>query len=81
MSNAKLKFLDLKKLTVIIPTYNRQHFLLRQTMYWANSGAKLIVIDGSPKPLKSNLQKIFKKSSDIKYIHYTTLLFIYLAHI
>ena len=41
MSNTKLKFPNLEKLTVIIPTYNRQHFLLRQTTYWANSGAKL----------------------------------------
>lgn len=72
MSITKLKFLSLKKLTVIIPTYNRQHFLLRQTTYWANSGAKLILIDGSPKPLKSNLQRILKKSGDIKYIHSNT---------
>ena len=37
----------LSKVTIIIPTYNRQKYALRNMLYWSNKGVTLHVLDGS----------------------------------
>ena len=37
----------LSKLTIVIPTYNRQSYALRNMRYWSNHGAIVHVLDGS----------------------------------
>lgn len=59
----------LEKLSVVIPTYGRQDFILRQVLYWNDSLATIIVLDGSPVPLDVGLQDIISKLSNIKYFH------------
>jgi glycosyltransferase domain-containing protein len=56
-------------LTVIIPCYGRQDFLMRQCAYWHNSGASIIIVDGSPKPLDVERQEIISKLNNISYLY------------
>src|SRR5450830_531348 len=60
---------SLSQLTVVIPSYNRQDFLVRQCAYWSKSGATLIIADGSTKPLSEQLRGIVATATDVLYIH------------
>ena len=40
--------LDLHEVTIIIPTYQRPTFLLRNLSFWSSTNVKIIVADGSP---------------------------------
>ena len=64
----------LSKLSIVIPTYNRQAFLFRQCTYWSGTGVTLILIDGSPTPLKTSLQKKLEKFQNVTYLHSKTSL-------
>lgn len=57
----------LSKLTIIIITYNRQPYALRNMQFWSNNPAKVIVIDGSDSLLTSQIISSF--GSNITYIH------------
>lgn len=59
----------LSKLTIIIPTYNRQQILERQSKYWANSGVKLVILDGSNKAINQKIYSNLKINKDLTYIH------------
>jgi glycosyltransferase domain-containing protein len=39
--------LDLSNLTIVIPTYERQHFLARHVSLWENTNSKVVILDGS----------------------------------
>jgi glycosyltransferase domain-containing protein len=67
-----IKFIELSKLTIIIPSFNRQEFLLRQGIYWQNSGAKLIFIDGSDRPINEKMKKYLTDMKNVVYIHSNT---------
>ena len=64
----------LSKLTIVIPTYNRQAFLFRQCIYWSGTGVTLILVDGSPTPMKMSLQKKLEKFQNVTYLHSKTSL-------
>lgn len=57
----------LSKLTIIIITYNRQPYAIRNMQFWSNKSAKVIVIDGSDDPLNSQILSTL--NSNIAYIH------------
>jgi glycosyltransferase domain-containing protein len=57
----------LKNLTIVIPTYKRQKFILRTLQYWSGKDVTIIVIDGSEKSLDINILNQLK--TNIKYIH------------
>ena len=38
---------DLSELTIVIPTFNRPSYLIRQIIYLSNCSANLIIADGS----------------------------------
>ena len=38
---------ELAYLTVVVPSRERQDYLLRQIRYWSSSPARLIIVDGS----------------------------------
>ena len=65
---------ELSKLTVVVPSYCRQDFVVRQAAYWHGCGASIIVIDGSPEPLSGELQHILSDLGDISYVHSTTVI-------
>lgn len=57
----------LSKLTIIIPTYNRQRYALRNMEYWSGSEVCVYVLDGSADPISPLDIKEF--SSNIHYYH------------
>jgi glycosyltransferase domain-containing protein len=59
----------LEKLTVVIPSYKRQDFLLRQAVYWCNDVARVVIVDGSPQPLSTKVQEALSSQTNIKYLH------------
>ena len=72
-SNVKHKSIEeLSLLTVVIPSYGRQEFLLRQCAYWHGSGASVLIVDGSPKPLEEQVQYLLSGLGDITYLHSAT---------
>jgi glycosyltransferase domain-containing protein len=60
---------NLKNLTVIVPSYSRQEFILRQILHWHGSGATLIIIDGSESSFDVSFQEEIDKLNDVVYIH------------
>lgn len=56
----------LAELTIIIPTYLRPVFALRQFEYWRETDAQVVILDGSPAPMEvpSDLE-----SANVRYIH------------
>lgn len=61
--------MPLSNLTVIIPSYDRQEILLKQFIHWADTDAKLILVDGSIKPIARDIQELFKQNGNTTYIH------------
>jgi glycosyltransferase domain-containing protein len=61
----------LAKLTVVIPSYERHEYLLRAIVFWSNSPARVIILDGSSKPFSDDIQSMIKSLSNIQYIHKT----------
>lgn len=57
----------LGRLTIIVPTFNRQKFACRLIDYWAQKGPQIIVLDGSPEPISHSF--FLKYPNTIKYIH------------
>jgi glycosyltransferase domain-containing protein len=60
---------NLSKLSIVIPSYERHTFLLRQCMYLYGSGATIFLIDGSTKPLNEEIQKFLNQLENVNYIH------------
>ena len=67
MSLEKSKFNFLEKLTIVIPTYNRQVFALRCMQYWSGTNVNIVVIDGTEKNIDSVI--VSQLEPNIKYIH------------
>ena len=44
----------LSKLTLIVPTYNRQDYVLRNMRYWSGRGPTLHILDGSVTPISTS---------------------------
>ncbi|NLW03770.1 MAG: TIGR00180 family glycosyltransferase [Pseudomonadaceae bacterium] len=60
---------NLQKVTVVIPSYNRQSYLLRQIAYWHGSGVKLVILDGTANPLPSSVLSIIQGRQDVCYLY------------
>jgi len=59
----------LEKLTIVIPTYERSQFALRQIEYWSGSGCNIIILDGSRAGLSA---EALKNKDGVKYVHKNT---------
>jgi glycosyltransferase domain-containing protein len=59
----------LAKLTVVIPSYGRHEYLLRAIIFWSNSPVKIIILDGSPRPLPESILTTVKSLGNVKYVH------------
>ncbi len=57
----------LDKITIIIPSYERQNYLKKIIKYWTNSKVKIIILDGSKK--KIDFSK-FNYTKNIRYFHF-----------
>jgi len=69
-NNAQPHSLDpLEQLTVVIISYCRQPFILRQIVYWMRSPAKVVILDGSPNPLNETVRQALTELPSTTYIH------------
>jgi len=62
---------SLAQLTIVIPCYERQDFLIRQFAYWRDTSVMIIVVDGSAQPLSTLLCATLSKLENVTYIHST----------
>ena len=60
---------DLSMLTVVVPSLNRQDYVLRQVRYWSSSSAHLVIVDGSSSPLSDRIRSAIETHSRITYRH------------
>lgn len=56
----------LSNLTIVIPSYNRQDYLMRQIDYWENYDAKILILDGTK---LANHKLKNSKRENIRVIH------------
>lgn len=59
----------LAQLTVVIPSYGRQDFLARQCAYWHGTGATVVIVDGSERPLTDSMRLAISRLGDVTYVH------------
>jgi glycosyltransferase domain-containing protein len=59
--------MPLSKLTIVMPTFNRQNYAIRNMEYWSGSDAKLLVLDGSKESIPA--AKLTCLEKNIKYLH------------
>lgn len=59
----------LQQLTVVVPSYRRQDFLLRQIAHWAPFPTRLVIADGSPEPLTGAARAIVSRQPTVTYLH------------
>jgi len=60
---------NLRDLSIVIPTFSRQDYILRQIYYWASTKATIFIMDGSSEPLDDSLLLLLSKIGNIKYFH------------
>lgn len=58
---------NLKNLTIVLPTYERQNYLIRFLNYWSDKKVQIIAMDGSKRSLHYDIIKNLSKN--IKYFH------------
>lgn len=59
----------LKMVSIVIQSYDRQSFLLRQIAHWNESSISLLIFDQSPAPLNHEILEYIKKYKNIKYFY------------
>lgn len=60
---------DLTNLTIVIPTFERPAYLLRQIAYLSKWKTRLEIVDGSAQPLDSEIIKLIGRFPHINYQH------------
>lgn len=60
---------QLSSVSIVIPTFCRQDYVLRQIAYWAGSNASIFIMDGSPQPIDEKINLLISKFSNINYFH------------
>ena len=60
--------LNLKDLTILIPTYKRNQYLLKNLSFWEDYSTNIIILDGGKKPINKN--KFYNLKNNIKYFFY-----------
>lgn len=57
----------LTKLTLVIPTYNRQGYVLRHMRYWSGSSVTVHVLDGGAQPIPA--EEMAELAANVNYHH------------
>ncbi len=60
---------NLSKLTVIVPSFERQEYLLRQIVYWKDSKVNLVIVDGSEQSLAEGVLYDYLQIANVTYYH------------
>jgi glycosyltransferase domain-containing protein len=56
------------ELTLVIITYERRNYLLRQIGFWSNENVRLLVLDGSQQPLSSDELQAYRHYVDYNHL-------------
>jgi glycosyltransferase domain-containing protein len=67
--NHQISGKQLSSLSIVIPTFCRKEYIVRQIAYWASSGASVFIMDGSPQPIDGSIKLLISKFSNINYFH------------
>ncbi len=67
---------DLSELTIVIPTFNRPSYLIRQIIYLSNCSANLIIADGSENKIQKEIIDKLKNLKPFDYIHSADLSYV-----
>lgn len=59
----------LDRLTVVIPSFGRPEFVLRQLVYWSDTASHLLLLDGSPEPIPESVQEAVGARTELDYVH------------
>ncbi|MHA7865550.1 TIGR00180 family glycosyltransferase [Flagellimonas marinaquae] len=59
--------MNLERLTIVIPSRNRQQYILRAIEFWSKTPVQLVILDGTESPIK--LSKEIVASEKIQYVH------------
>ena len=57
----------LEKITIVIPTFKRQEYILRTMEYWSGKGAKVMVLDGTDQAIPAELLSHIE--DNVRYHH------------
>jgi len=68
----------LSNLTIIVPTYQRPNDVLQTVKFWSGRGPQLVVLDGSPNPVKDD--GLFDSVKGLTYVHLPESIQFRLAH-
>ena len=60
--------LDLKDITILIPTYKRNNYLFKNLSFWENYNTNIIILDGGKTPISKKQFNSYK--NNIKYFFY-----------
>lgn len=60
---------DLSMLTVVVPSLERQPYLMRQIRFWASKTARLVIVDGSGRPLDGRICTAIGEHPRITYVN------------
>lgn len=61
---------DLRRVTVVVPTYSRPASVRRQVAYWGNRGPLLLILDGSSQSMDSDF--LLNLPENVRYVHSAT---------
>ena len=59
----------LDRLTVVVPSFGRPEFILRQLVYWSGTAAHLLILDGSPDPIPESVREVVDARRELDYLH------------
>ena len=59
----------LDRLTVVVPSFGRPEFILRQLVYWSGTSARLLILDGSPDPIPESVRDAVDGRKELVYRH------------
>lgn len=57
----------LSNLTIVVPTYQRPSHVLATVKFWSGRGPRLLILDGSPSPVKD--AGLFDSVKELTYVH------------
>ena len=60
----------LDRLTVVVPSFGRPEFVLRQLVYWSGTTSHLLILDGSPNPIPESVQELVEARTEFSYLHW-----------
>lgn len=60
----------LDRLTLVVPSFGRPEFVLRQLVYWSGTTSHLLILDGSPDPIPENVQELVEARTELSYMHW-----------